>query len=66
MLRPLLDRFVRFSGAGDDWEVSDAPCIPAEYGSDYVRRIVSEKRGKDRRRWRRRMKSLAGKWRSPG
>ena len=66
VLRPLLDRFVRFSGAGDDWEVSDAPDIPAAYGSDYVRRIVSEKREKDRRRWLRRMKALGGRWRSPG
>jgi hypothetical protein len=66
VLRPLLDRFVQFSGTDDDWEVSDAPVIPAEYGSNYVRRIVSEKREKQRRRWRRRVNALSDKWRTFG
>ena len=47
------------AGLGHDWSLADAPVILPVFASDYVRRIVQEKRDKDRGRWLRRSEDAA-------
>ena len=65
-LRPVLDEYVALAGLGHDWTLADAPAIPAAFASDYVRRIVQEKRDKDRGRWLRRVRRLPWRVRAWG
>ncbi len=64
--RPLLEDYVQLAGLPDDWELAREPIVPTEFASGYVRRVVDEKRQKDRGRTIRRIRALPQRARTWG